>query len=129
MFSLEEIAAKAEKAPDGPWYTEPEKAWPNVEDNEGRLIVADWGEWLGELRAAYASDFIASAREAVPAMVETFKKLLVLHEPKVIEEYFYPGGYTSTGGTQIICRHCKVKYPCQTVKIINNSFGEGEKSE
>lgn len=55
-------------APQGPWHFEPERG----------ALSAGGGERLGEVASAQAGEFIAAAREAMPALLAEVEHLVAL---------------------------------------------------
>ena len=118
--SLDAIKARAEAATDGPWRVISDYI-PGVIEVEGPTASNDY---VAELSADKADlEFIAHARQDIPALLAAVEAVLELHEPE------------ATGYGDWVCGACisagshdweSTAYPCPTVTAIQSALGEGE---
>lgn len=85
MLDLDAIEARAEAATPGPWRVEATEhpGEVTVRDGAGRDLI--WGLDLGEcgFEKRVDADFIAHAREDVPAMAEEIRRLRAAYQAQV----------------------------------------------
>lgn len=114
---LAEWEALTERATEGPWL-------PSVRhpfDHGRRAVAVGHGEDHGAFRAADA-EFIAAAREMVPALIGFVREVLELHPP-------YPVPQKMVDGTIVACSECgsvddaPVEWPCPTVQALTKRIG------
>lgn len=69
--------------------------------------------------AGYAAvaEFIAHARQDIPALLAAVEAVLELHKPSL-------GLHRATTPTVEFCRECGLAYPCDTVTAIRTALGE-----
>lgn len=129
---LDHWRALAEAATKGPWQSHIDDEWPDeVTLRAKSALPTDEGRVPGTCRPTdviYQQDldddeadagqriadafFIAAARTAVPALLDEFDRVRVLHSP----------AYTITGIDY--CSRCGHDYPCPTIQTI-----EGENDD
>lgn len=119
MKRLDEIESRTNAATEGPWeadglegtITSPTDG--RVTSPEGPHLVVDGITMWRESDA----EFIAHARESVPALVAALRAVLAIHlsAGEEIDDY----GYTFEP-----CKACDSAWPCETVREIHKHLGE-----
>jgi hypothetical protein len=127
---LDAIKARAEAATDGPWRVISDYI-PGVIEVEGPTASNDY---VAELSADKADlEFIAHARQDIPALAAAVEAVLELHKPitddgNSLRNWLGMGN----GKPRDYCNECEVDgytavpYPCPTVTAIQSALGEGE---
>lgn len=132
MKRLDEIEARTRAATEGPW--EVEFYWDDTAGYEVEAITAGgtkgviappWnsqGDVGIEVTTADA-EFIAHARQDVPALVAALRAVLEMHKP----DYTYPECPKCTECSDLAStedRKFAVLWPCPTVEAIRQHLGE-----
>ena len=127
---LDAIKERAEAATDGPWRVISDYI-PGVIEVEGPTASNDY---VAELSADKADlEFIAHARQDIPALAAAVEAVLELHKPitddgNSLRNWLGMGN----GKPRDYCNECEVDgytavpYPCPTVTAIQSALGEGE---
>ena len=128
---LDAIKERAEAATDGPWRVISDYI-PGVIEVEGPTASNDY---VAELSADKADlEFIAHARQDIPALLAAVEAVLELHKPitddgNSLRNWLGMGN----GKPRDYCNECEVDgytavpYPCPTVTAIQSALGEVEK--
>ena len=129
MKRLDEIEARANAASPGPWFDEERNL-----DEPWDLTTVYYGFHNGETpdrdlvaEAAYDNaEFIAHARQDVPALVAALRAVLELHPRAGVVSVDPERGLVED---EAVCAECIVNYepapwPCPTVAAIRQHLGE-----
>ena len=142
---LDAIKARAEVATDGPWLVP-----IGVMESYGyALITSMKGELVAEVDILHDGEFIAHARQDIPALVAAVEAALELHKPWKIHDcdcdYHTAESECDSEFMYTVCRECCTSngyhteecasehihgptHPiCPTVTAIHQALGEGEK--
>ena len=124
MKRLDEIEARTRAASEGPWFDEERNL-----DAPWDLTTVYYGFHNGETpdrdlvaEAAYDNaEFIAHARQDVPALVAALRAVVAIHRPVTV-----PGEVFGTWGEAKQCEDCEQRWPCNTLDAIRQHLGEGD---
>jgi len=115
---LDQWAALAEKATEGPWA---------VDETIGATIVQSCEGEVADCVVSADAAFITASRTALPATIEALRAVLDLHVPGDGNSVGYtPLGYRSIEPYCAGCEACDeyaVEWPCRTVRAIATALG------
>ena len=129
MKRLDDIEARTNNAYPGPWARIRTLAGDAVVRTTGGYDIAmtqGYGDCDAFMEPENA-EFIAHARQDVPALVAALRAVLALHKPVPGGVGFTDSGY---GGISPACDQCgthdeyAIPYPCPTVTAIHQHLGD-----
>ena len=139
MKRLNEIEARANAATEGPWEVEPYRDERRKEEGDidsitgpgPTTIVEQLGCDCCDVGLSVAdpdAEFIAHARQDVPALVAALRAVLELHPREGVMSVDPERGLVED---EAVCAECIVNYepapwPCPTVAAIRQHLGEGD---
>ena len=119
MKRLDEIEARTTAATEGPW------TWATHSTADGDewavFSPADWALATNRDGWGYDAEFIAHARQDVPALVAALRAVVAIHRPVTV-----PGEVFGTWGEAKQCEDCEQRWPCNTLDAIRQHLGEGD---
>lgn len=105
-IDLDAIQARAEASTPGPWTAR--AAYPHLVIQEEDNVVST--NLAG--RPSADAEFIAHAREDVPALLGVVAAIREIHRP------------TAARGLSVLtCADCGQRYPCPTVRVLDRPLG------
>ena len=114
MKRLDEIEARTTAATEGPW------TWATHSTADGDewavFSPADWALAANRDGWGYDAEFIAHARQDVPALVAALRAVLALHR---IIRVSGAGGHIYE-----VCQTCNQPAPCAYIQTIHQHLGE-----
>ena len=118
MNRLDEIEARTTAATEGPW-------WKNQYSDEWEVCGHEdsCGNPYLVASEAYREDaeFIAHARQDVPALVAALRAVVAIHRPVTV-----PGEVFGTWGETKQCEDCEQRWPCNTLDAIHRLLGDDQ---
>lgn len=122
---LAEITARVEGATAGPWKTWGMSVMADPVGNsnlDDALPIASTADTRFRKPRTFNADFIAHARQDVPALVAALRAVLDLH-PR--GEFWASGGMVWFGRTEFPdqCTRCRDNWPCADVRAIESALG------
>ena len=131
MNRLDEIEARTNAATEGPWEWEGE-AKSEWEMGANSLIPSrrpddpvlyGYGYDASGIKVENPADaeFIAHARQDVPALVAALRAVVAVHRPVTV-----PGEVFGTWGEAKQCEDCEQRWPCNTLDAIRRHLGEDQ---
>ena len=123
MKRLDEIEARADAATEGPWrYVSIPEHGGFVEDRAAHDIFTWLEDDAGTIGATGGdAEFIAHARQDVPALVAALRAVVAIHRPVTV-----PGEVFGTWGEAKQCEDCEQRWPCNTLAAIRQHLGGGD---